>query len=154
MTKTNHLIRGQESKLGDEHLSSEMFPTGYNIFRQDRKSGGGGVFILVRDDILVHENAFLDHDTDCEIVWALIQSNGSQKLNLASVYIPPNAPADYIDRLEKHLKDVYSQFPNSIFLIQGDFNLSCTRSRASGRPRPQGGPVLNSGIYLIVCINC
>ena len=64
------------------------------------------------------------------------------------------APADYIDRLEKHLKDVYSQFPNSIFLIQGDFNLSCTRSRASGRPRPQGGPVLNSGIYLIFCINC
>ena len=36
------IILGQESKLGPEHLSSEVFPNGYKVIRKDRRSGGGG----------------------------------------------------------------------------------------------------------------
>ena len=47
-----HIILGQESRLGPDIPSCEVFPKGFKSFRRDRVMGGGGVFILVRDDIL------------------------------------------------------------------------------------------------------
>ena len=41
------IIIGSESKLDATILSSEVFPTGYDIYRKDRDKFGGGVFIAV-----------------------------------------------------------------------------------------------------------
>ena len=46
--------------------TSKFFPNNYHVFRKDRESGGGGVFILLREDIEYNENAFENGETDSE----------------------------------------------------------------------------------------
>ena len=77
-----HIILGQ-SKLGTEHHNNEIVPNNYHVFRKDRRSGGGVVFILLTEDIEYNENAFENCETDCEIVWPQIKLPGSKLLNIA-----------------------------------------------------------------------
>ena len=87
-----HIILGEESKIGPVHQSSKIFSQNYTSFRKDRKVGGGGVFVLVKDDINSLEYTLKDlTDNDCEIVWAQIRLPGSKLLNIASIYRPPNS---------------------------------------------------------------
>lgn len=112
-----HVILGQESKLGPEHTNSEIFPKNYIIKRKDRKRGGGGVFILIRDDIDCHEDAFEDITTECEIIWAQVKMPGTKLLNIASVYRPPNTPVSYMAKLQDHLKQVYQKSKSATYII-------------------------------------
>ena len=95
------------------------------MFRKDRKSGGGGVFILLREDIEYNENAFENCETDCEIVWAQIKLPGSKLLNIASMYRPPNSKLELMEKLHDHLTTVYSKSKNGMYIIGGDMNLTC-----------------------------
>ena len=56
-TEQPDVILGQESKLDSSYSNSEIFPPGYNknVFRKDRDTHGGGVFIAVRDELDVTE---------------------------------------------------------------------------------------------------
>ena len=42
----------QETKIDNTFPNSQFHVNGYNIFRRDRKKGGGGVMIFVRDSII------------------------------------------------------------------------------------------------------
>ena len=63
-----HIILGQESRLGPDIPSCEVFPKGFRSFRRDRVMGGGGVFILVREDIDHVKDALPNGNEDCERV--------------------------------------------------------------------------------------
>ena len=52
--------------------------------------GGGGVFILVRDDIDHVEDAFPNDNKDCESVWVQLRLFNAKLLNIASFHRPPN----------------------------------------------------------------
>ena len=119
-----HVILGQESKLGSEHKDSEIFPQRYIVRRKDRKTGGGGVFILIREDIQCETEAFDQFSTDLEIVWAQIRMPGMKQLNLASVYRPPNASIEHMNKLKEHLNDVHNHHKKAVFIIGGDMNLT------------------------------
>ena len=118
-----HIILGQESKLGDEHLSSEIFPPHYLTVRNDRKSGGGGVFVMVKENIDYNEDAISVSKTDCEIAWVQIKLPGTQLLNVASVYRPPSSAVAYMSKLRNHITEIYSKFPRASYIIGGDLNL-------------------------------
>ena len=121
-----HIILGQESKIGPVHQSSEIFPQNYTSFRKDRKVGGGGVFVLVKDDINSLECTFEDlTDNDCEIVWAQIRLPGSKLLNIASIYRPPNSSLQTMNKINQNLTTVFSKFRNATYILAGDLNLSC-----------------------------
>ena len=45
------IIIGSESWLDSSILSAEIFPSHFQVFRKDRNSCGGGVFIAVKDSI-------------------------------------------------------------------------------------------------------
>ena len=47
-----NIVLSTESWLDDKVLTSEMFPHEFSIFRRDRGSRGGGVFVAVRGDIV------------------------------------------------------------------------------------------------------
>ena len=119
-----HVILGQESKLGAEHANSEIFPSNYTVRRKDRSIGGGGVFILIREDIDCNTEAFEQFHTDTEIVWAQVKMPGTKLLNLASVYRPPGTPVSYMAKLKDHLNKVYNSNKNATFIIGGDMNLT------------------------------
>ena len=61
---TPSVILGQESKLCPDFKSSEIFPDNYTTCRKDRSEGGGGVFVLVRDDIISSDAPFADLETN------------------------------------------------------------------------------------------
>ena len=52
----------------DAIRSSEIFPSEYIAYRNDRLSNGGGVFILVHKNLVSVEQP--DLVTDCELEWA------------------------------------------------------------------------------------
>jgi hypothetical protein len=110
--------------LGPEHTSSEIFPPGYTALRKDRQRGGGGVFILLKDNIEYIEGAFDNFRTDCEVIWAQIKLPGSKLLNIASLYQPPNVKIEYLNKLQEHLHQVYGKFKNATYILGGDFNLT------------------------------
>ena len=61
---------------------------GYTMFRQDRGSRGGGVFILVRDTRMYIANRLQEWETNCEILWIKLQLAGSVPLHIAAYYKP------------------------------------------------------------------
>ena len=67
-------------------LSSEIFPSHYKAYRNDRSSLGGGVFILVREDILSVEEP--EYVTNCELEWVKIKIQGNKDLHIGAFYMP------------------------------------------------------------------
>lgn len=43
------VVIGTESWLDATIMDNEVFPRSFNVYRHDRMTHGGGVFILVRD---------------------------------------------------------------------------------------------------------
>ena len=121
-----HLVLCQETKLGDQHLHSELFPdgSGWSCVRKDRKTGAGGVMILIREGIDFNEDALKTFETDCEIVWIQLKLPGTKLLNVASVYRPPGSSIGYITKLQKHMHEIYSKYRNASYIICGDLNLT------------------------------
>ena len=94
-----------ESWLTPEIFNAEIIPDslGYTMFRQDRGSRGGGVFILVRD--LYIANRVQEWETNCEILWIKLQLAGSVPLHIAAYYKPnefdPQSFAEFKKSVEK-----------------------------------------------------
>ena len=86
-----HIILGQKSTLGPDIPSCEVFPNGFKSFRRDRGLCGGGVSILVREDIDHIEDAFPDDSKDCESIWVQLKLSNAKLLNVASVHRPLNS---------------------------------------------------------------
>jgi hypothetical protein len=101
-TKADVII-GTESWLIPDHkekgiFSSEIFPDGYKLSaaRRDRQEvphfagtpniRGGGVFVLLKDDIVGIRQTELE--TDCEIVWTKFEITGCKAVYVASYYRP------------------------------------------------------------------
>ena len=116
------IMLGCESKLDGEPTYS-VFPSNYTVYRKDRNSSGGGVFIAIKDTFASYP--LNDADTNCEIVWASLQLNGCKKLILASYYRPPKSSIDEVDHFCTSVDKVFaSHSPNyPQVLIGGDFNL-------------------------------
>ena len=49
------IIVGTESKLDNSILSPEITPPGFTTLRKDRNTHGGGVFVRVKDHLIVTE---------------------------------------------------------------------------------------------------
>ena len=82
-----------ESWLTSDIYNAEVIPDslGYTIFRRDRGSRGGGVFILVKN--LYIASRVQEWETDCEILWVKLQLAGSVPLHIAAYYKPNESDA-------------------------------------------------------------
>ena len=81
------VIIGTESKLGNDVLDSEVFPRGYIPYRKDRKHGGGGVFVAIKD---CYPSSSVTVNSDSEIIWARVSLHNSKDMFIGSFYRPPN----------------------------------------------------------------
>ena len=68
-----------ETKLGPGTNTSEILPMNYKAHRRDRKAGGGGVMIAVRDDISF--TPISQYDTNCELTWIELHLQGAKSLS-------------------------------------------------------------------------
>ena len=87
-TEKPDVVIGTESWLSPEISSSEIFPLGYTAYRRDRdsKKRSGGVFVLVRDNIVCTEQT--QFHTNCEMVWVKLEVAGVHLLYICAYYKP------------------------------------------------------------------
>ena len=114
------IIFGTESWLSPSISSSEIFPHGYNVYRQDRSDGYGGVFLACHSKLISREILLT---TRCEVVASLITLDNSQSLIVCSVYRPPNNDVSYLQQLCCDLEGLVNKHPNTQIWIAGDLNL-------------------------------
>ena len=131
-----------ESWLTFEVYNAEIIPDslGYTMFRQDRGSRGGGVFILVRD--LYIAIRVQDLETNCEILWIKLQLAGSVPLLIAAYYKPDESDPQSFYSLKSQsrecqlLRDIHGywetlitqNFPGQIISLPSPLNVSTNTS--------------------------
>ena len=81
-----HGIKPNQAPTHDHIKSSEVFPSNYTAYRHDRNSFGGGVFTLVRDNLISSEEKELV--TNCEIEWVKIKLPKNKDLHIGNFYMP------------------------------------------------------------------
>lgn len=105
-----------ESWLNDSIADSEVTIKGYNQFRIDRTSRGGGVTVYVKSCVNVSKPV---SKPKCFEYIALEIQLRHFSLVLVFVYRPPSAELESINTLA----NLISCFYNSEMLFFGDFNL-------------------------------
>ena len=91
-------------------------PSGYNIYRSDRHTRGGGVLIGVSSSLSSHLIA-----SHSSIDMVVVQLLTSPPITLCCTYIPPSCSPDYFSSCISALTAIMTHHQNVIIL--GDFNL-------------------------------
>ena len=94
-------IVGTESWLKPDIHDNKVFPPGYIVYRWDRDGHGGGMFVMVKDNII--SSCIEDLELECEIVWVKIEIASCKPLYIASYYRPNNLNAESLEQLEVSL---------------------------------------------------
>ena len=115
---------GVESKLDPDVGDAEFLPPSYRVCkptRNDRKRGGGGVFIAVREGITAEP--LKEFDTDCEIRWTKIHLISKALMIIGVFYKPPRATITSLHELNTSISKVKEKYPRANLFLGGDFNL-------------------------------
>lgn len=110
-----HVTVITETWLRNEISDDTIFPPNYKVFRKDRASRGGGVAVLIKQQI---EAILLDDIADLECLCIKLSCWG-QHFILYALYRPPDTPPEYLSKLEQHI----SQYHKHKIILVGDFNL-------------------------------
>ena len=107
------IVIGTESWLSKDIVSPSVFPDGYNIYRNDRPSTGGGVFILVSNKYTSTQPEELPVTTECEQVWVKIDIKGVAVTLIYMIYRGNRIVLDPIRVTEdtQNILDIF--FPNN-----------------------------------------
>ena len=130
-----HLFGIAESKLGPVVDDNLVRIDGYTLVRQDRKLGGGGVALYVRNTlkvkILVKSNTTFSGDCNKpEYLMCSVQRGNSSPVFVAVVYRPPHV-GFYANKLDEHLRACGDEFSHRI--IMGDLNADLIKPNAETR---------------------
>ena len=118
-----HVVFTTESKMDENQPTAQFIDcSSYAEFRRDRECGhGGGVLILVRNDLIAEE-----YDDkimrDIEVVACKIKFD-HYAMMLACMYRPPSAAKDYNDKVNEALCH-FGNCHDEQVIICGDFNFS------------------------------
>ena len=72
-----------------------MFPESYDIFRQERSSSDGGVFVAVRNDLVAVEEKRFDVEGS-EVIKVTVQFDKTKKLYFTSYYRPATQDGSFL----------------------------------------------------------
>lgn len=110
-----------ETWLNKDHANECYFPSEFNVYRQDRKSNGGGVAILVHERF---KSAQIDHifDGECESICVKIEMQ-PVSLVLYVAYVNDPQKGNILLKHWNLIHQVVSLESKSRFVVLGDFNL-------------------------------
>ncbi|WAR00742.1 hypothetical protein MAR_025114 [Mya arenaria] len=120
---TESLLRGvkpSKNKSLDATENTEIFPGNYTVYRNDRSSRGGGVFIAVQSNIASVE--CVDGITNCEIETVESTLKGKKDFYISSFYMPKRNTYD-LEQLSSALS-LTINLQQKQYVLCGDFN--CT----------------------------
>ncbi len=114
-----------ETKLREE-VQISFKDQGYNVWRRDRKGkAGGGVLIIVRDNIYIEEIEY--GENAAEIASITIRTNGRERRKIIVTYIPPKTNTWGLAEHQEMQREVLTSLGNMLrrdkkILLLGDFN--------------------------------
>jgi len=113
-------IKPGKNPTQDHIKSAEVFPDNYNVYRNDRSTRGGGVFILVHKSLTsVEQPEFV---TDCEINWVKVKMHNHKDLHIGAFYMPERNQQD-VDQLKKSINLLTEDGRKQReIILAGDFN--------------------------------
>ena len=115
------VIMGCESKIDPSIPTGSVFWDKFDVFRKDRTSSGGGVFIAIRNDLAAVQEPRFDVQ-GCEIITASLQFSKTKKIYLSSFYNPSATDLVPLGLLDDHLSKLYSHSKFPQLILCGDFN--------------------------------
>ena len=101
-----------ESWLSSSIYDHEVLSSDYVLYRNDRVSRGGGVFIAVHTSI---PSSLVCAPPNLEIVTVMLSSSS---LILCTVYIPPTCGESYLLSVIEYLSDLVSSNKNCIIVYR------------------------------------
>ena len=113
------MVKPGKNPTTDAIKSSEVFPNNYTAYRNDRGTLGGGVFILIQNNIIATEQP--QCVTKCELDWVKIKLKDSKDLLIGAFYMPHRNNKD-MEELDKSLKIITEENNNNNIIITEDFN--------------------------------
>lgn len=131
-----HVVIGTESWLDNTISDSEMFPSGYTVYRKDRNCHGGGVFVLIQDSIA--SNSISIEADSCETVWCKILLQNGSSVAIGSFYRPPGIRTAHP---LFQLSNVLLSLQTTHVILGGDFNFPDVEWKSFK-------PVLNTTFFL------
>lgn len=112
-----HILAVTETWLNSQISDSEVVPPSHKIIRRDREGRGGGVALILKNDI----NCFLLEDIpNHESVFCQL-SYRSVSFLFGVVYRPPKSSVEYMELLSGYLERMLRG--GQKFILTGDFNL-------------------------------
>lgn len=106
-----------ETWLHENILNSEVTPPNYSIIRKDREGRGGGVAIMIKNNIKFE---VLEEVRDVEALWIKTKLN-NRTVYIGGVYRAPNSPVEMLLKLRGYM-DSNLRYGDNILLL-GDLNL-------------------------------
>ena len=116
------VVIGCESWLKPCVVSSEVFPSGYKIYRKDHVDGYGSVFITCCDILTSSELTFTNSSS--ELVACKIHLADRSSFIACAIYRPPTSNGSYLEDLSNQLSQIHSDHPSSALWIGKDISLS------------------------------
>ena len=104
-----HIFGVSETKLKDHKPSSAFHIDGFQTFRKDNISnGGGGLIVYVRNKINAKRRADLEiNEISC--IWLEIMQEKGKPVLIGNIYRPPDSRVEYDDRLEEFIENVLQE---------------------------------------------
>ena len=102
-------------------MSSEVFPSHFTVYRNDRNWHGRDGFILVRNEI---PSSLISVSTSIEQIWIHVHVKNQPNIIVGSFYCPPSSSPSILDELENTISDIRNYHSTARILLGGDFNAS------------------------------
>ena len=116
-----------ETWLKPHHTDAQVHIPNYQTLRADRKGRErGGALLYIHDKLPTREVQYFDDDFCAAVICTVVSTNTI----VASIYRPPNAPAENFKNMIKFLQtyiDRESESQHMNILVLGDFNLPILR---------------------------
>lgn len=115
-----------ETWLTSDIYDAELGMLDYNIYRSDRNSNnsvfkrGGGILIAINKKYF--SRLIPSTNINCEHLSILVSIHNNQLL-IHSCYIPPNSTLDQFHNYCTVIENLNINYPDSILIVAGDFNL-------------------------------
>ena len=109
-SEDNDIICVTETWLNSDISNSEILNEGYEIFRKDRESRGGGVLVAIKEE-----------SCNLEIVIVDVLTDSNTHLIVCSCYRPPHSNEAWLTEFSNLLADIRNNYDDVI--LAGDFNL-------------------------------
>lgn len=116
LTYSPHVIVVTETWLNHDIADHEIVPPGYRMLRKDRDRRGGGVAVILRDELLVTRLADIP---DLECLWVKT-GLGKVTIVIGACYRPPNSDSSFFIKLNEYVTS--NNLGEQNLILAGDFN--------------------------------